>query len=219
MLIICTRLERNLVAEELGKAEFIDLTPHCWNNGSWGRLSDCSKSHKTGTHSSWGSDLGLHGSVSCAPLTGVEAEIGTKEATLKSQGMARGLISGRLSLFFSLNEKFFIDKGKKVPTQQRNLHGTIFLKTLILFWSIANEQCCDSFRWRAKGLSHPYTDIHSPPNSPSIQGSGRLFWSSPSDFFGGRSGSRVYHCSGFSAYRAQARSPQVQELQHLVSTA
>ena len=32
-------------------------------------------------------------------------------------------------------------------------------------------------------------------------------------------GSRVYHCSGFSAYRAQARSPQVQELQHLVSTA
>ena len=28
-----------------------------------------------------------------------------------------------------------------------------------------NKQCCDSFRWTAKGLSHTYTCIHSPPNS------------------------------------------------------
>ena len=50
--------------------------------------------------------------MSCVPLTGVEAEIGTKEATLKSQGMARGLlVAGSLSF---LNEKFFIDKGKKI---------------------------------------------------------------------------------------------------------
>ena len=39
----------------------------------------------------------------------------------------------------------------------------------ILYWGIANEQCCDSFRWTAKGLSHPYTFIHSLPNSHSIQ--------------------------------------------------
>ena len=46
--------------------------------------------------------------MSCVPLTGVEAEIGTKEATLKSQGMARGLlVAGSLSF---LNKKFFIDK-------------------------------------------------------------------------------------------------------------
>ena len=32
---------------------------------------------------------------------------------------------------------------------------TIFLiKIFILYWSIADEQCCDSFRWTAKGLSH-----------------------------------------------------------------
>ena len=29
----------------------------------------------------------------------------------------------------------------------------------------ANLQCCDSFRWTAKGLSHTYTRIHSPSNS------------------------------------------------------
>ena len=32
----------------------------------------------------------------------------------------------------------------------------------ILYWSIANEQCHDSFRWTVKGLSHTYTCIHSP---------------------------------------------------------
>ena len=28
---------------------------------------------------------------------------------------------------------------------------------------------CDNFKWTAKGLSHTYTCIHSPPNSPPIQ--------------------------------------------------
>ena len=37
-------------------------------------------------------------------------------------------------------------------------------KVLILFWGIANQQCCGSFRWTAKGLSLTYTCIHSPPN-------------------------------------------------------
>ena len=31
-----------------------------------------------------------------------------------------------------------------------------FLNT-ILYWSIADEQCCNSFRWTAKGLSHTNT--------------------------------------------------------------
>ena len=40
---------------------------------------------------------------------------------------------------------------------------------LILKWNIANWQCCDSFRWTAKGLNPIYTCIHSPPNSSPIQ--------------------------------------------------
>ena len=32
-----------------------------------------------------------------------------------------------------------------------------------------HKQCCDNFRWTAKGLSHPYTSIRSLPNSPPIQ--------------------------------------------------
>ena len=45
----------------------------------------------------------------------------------------------------------------------------VFLKLVILYWRIADEQCWDSFRWTAKGLSHIYTCNHSPPSSPSIQ--------------------------------------------------
>ena len=43
------------------------------------------------------------------------------------------------------------------------------LKRFILYWSIVNYQCCDGFRWTAKGLSHTCTCNHSPPNSPPIQ--------------------------------------------------
>ena len=39
----------------------------------------------------------------------------------------------------------------------------------VLYCNIASEQCCDSFRSTAKGLSHAYACIHSPPNSPPIQ--------------------------------------------------
>ena len=39
-------------------------------------------------------------------------------------------------------------------------------KLLILYKSIANWQCCDTSRVIAKGLSHIYACIHSPPNSP-----------------------------------------------------
>ena len=48
-------------------------------------------------------------------------------------------------------------------------------KLFILYWGIANEQYCDSFIWTAKGLSHSYTCIHSPPNSPPNQ-AGPLFF-------------------------------------------
>ena len=50
-----------------------------------------------------------------------------------------------------------------------SLFFSVFLKLLILYWSIADEQCCESFRWRAKGLSHTYTRIHSSLSSPPIQ--------------------------------------------------
>ena len=39
---------------------------------------------------------------------------------------------------------------------------------IIFYWSIADSQCCHSFRGTAKGLSHVYTCIHSPPNSPLV---------------------------------------------------
>ena len=42
-------------------------------------------------------------------------------------------------------------------------------KLFILNWSIADQQCCDSFSWTAKGLSHTYICIHSLLNSPPIQ--------------------------------------------------
>ena len=46
-----------------------------------------------------------------------------------------------------------------------------FLSLLILFWvfSLISKQCCDSFRWTAKGLSHTYTCVHSPPKPPPIR--------------------------------------------------
>ena len=44
-----------------------------------------------------------------------------------------------------------------------------FFKLCIFYWVIANEQCCDSFKWTVKWLSHTYTCIHSLPNSPPTQ--------------------------------------------------
>ena len=38
----------------------------------------------------------------------------------------------------------------------------IFKTRFILYWRIADKQCCDSFRWTARGVSHAYTWIHSP---------------------------------------------------------
>ena len=45
-----------------------------------------------------------------------------------------------------------------------------FHKLLIFYWHIANYQCCDSFRWTAKGLSHTYTYvcIHSPARGSQV---------------------------------------------------
>ena len=38
----------------------------------------------------------------------------------------------------------------------------------VRYWGIASQQCCDSFRWKARELSHTYTCIHSPPFSLSV---------------------------------------------------
>ena len=37
------------------------------------------------------------------------------------------------------------------------------------YWSIIDKQRCDSCRWTAKKLSHRYTCLHSPTNSPTFQ--------------------------------------------------
>ena len=63
--------------------------------------------------------------------------------------------------------------------------ATFFKNFFILYWGVADQQCCDSFRWRAKGFSHTYTCIHSPlpsrlpysieqSSTPYIVGSGWL---------------------------------------------
>ena len=44
-----------------------------------------------------------------------------------------------------------------------------FLKTLYFVLGYHQLTMFDSFRWTAKGLSHTYTCIHSPPSSPPIQ--------------------------------------------------
>ena len=44
-----------------------------------------------------------------------------------------------------------------------------FFNLFILYWGTANQQCCGSFRWTAKGLSPTCTWIHSSPTSPPIQ--------------------------------------------------
>ena len=44
-----------------------------------------------------------------------------------------------------------------------------FFELLILYWDMANQQCCDSFIWTVKGCSHTYTCTHSPPNFTPIQ--------------------------------------------------
>ena len=45
-----------------------------------------------------------------------------------------------------------------------------FPKLLLLYWSIDDWQCYNSFRWTAKGLSHIYTNIHFSPKLPSHPG-------------------------------------------------
>ena len=48
-----------------------------------------------------------------------------------------------------------------------HLHFPIFFPELfILYWGMASEQCCDSFRWTAKGLSHTYMYPLSPNPIP-----------------------------------------------------
>ena len=61
----------------------------------------------------------------------------------------------------SVSERTVFKKKKK--------KGTFFVS----YWSLADYKCCDSFRWTAKGLSHAYTCIHAPPNSPPIQAATR----------------------------------------------
>ena len=44
-----------------------------------------------------------------------------------------------------------------------------FFLLFVLYWSIVDKQCCDSFECTAKRSSQTYTCIHSPPGSPPIQ--------------------------------------------------
>ena len=55
-------------------------------------------------------------------------------------------------------------------------HSIMMANYYFLFHrGITNKQYCDSFRWKAKGLSHTYTCIHCPPNSLPLQADGQLF--------------------------------------------
>lgn len=50
-----------------------------------------------------------------------------------------------------------------------------FEKLFILFWSIADKQCWDTFWWTAKRLSLSYTCIHSSANSSPTQAATSCF--------------------------------------------
>ena len=59
---------------------------------------------------------------------------------------------GALFLF-----RFVLNDGPDLSSCPYSVHS---------FFLPINRQCCDSFRWTAKGLSHAYIRIHSPPDSP-----------------------------------------------------
>lgn len=67
-----------------------------------------------------------------------------------------------------------------------------FEKLFILFWSIADKQCWDTFWWTARRLSLSYTCIHSSANSSPIQAATscltQYFWRSGSINKGSLSG-------------------------------
>ena len=44
--------------------------------------------------------------------------------------------------------------------QLKCIQNLLVFKLFILYWSIPNQQCCDSFRWTAKGQSPLYMYIH-----------------------------------------------------------
>ena len=48
-------------------------------------------------------------------------------------------------------------------------------KLFFLYWNITDEECCGSFRWKEKGLSHTNTCTHSPPSPAPIQ-AGTYHW-------------------------------------------
>ena len=51
-------------------------------------------------------------------------------------------------------------RGLEVEGEQMVLFSFYFqFKLFILCWRVANQQCCDGFRWTAKGLSQTYTCI------------------------------------------------------------
>ena len=84
------------------------------------------------------------------------------------------VFSGTLLLFRWFNRcwQFPLTQYFPIPYFPQLLHilpEPSFFKLLILYWSIDDERYCDSFRWIIKGLSHTYTCIHSPLNSPPIQ--------------------------------------------------
>ena len=46
--------------------------------------------------------------------------------------------------------------------------GNGFSFNFLLCIGVADYQCCDRFRWIAKGFTHIYTCIHSPPKLPLV---------------------------------------------------
>ena len=55
---------------------------------------------------------------------------------------------------------------ERISSKPGDLHClfTVFFKLFISYWSIADQQCCDRFRLKAKGFRNTYTCIHSPSN-------------------------------------------------------
>ena len=60
-------------------------------------------------------------------------------------------------LFYHLLKEWYTLKKRKKKTTSVSLFFLPQALNFVLFWSIANYQCCGSFRWTVKGLGHTDT--------------------------------------------------------------
>ena len=82
------------------------------------------------------------------------AGVWQKSTEIKGSQVSAECVGHRCTNRSTLGTEGFQDGHHQVPMGQSFVF--FFFKLFILYWSIADYQYCDSFRWTAKGLSHTY---------------------------------------------------------------